>query len=115
MTTTNDSMRLMLASFAYRPCAIYKPAIPAVAEMALRRSAAIARMTAPEIDAAILAASSAPIGRMVGSVAVIPVNGIITQKSDYAWWYGGTSVERVTASFRSYLNDPNVSAIVFDC
>ncbi len=113
--TPNDSMRLMLATFQYRPWAIYKPAIAAVAEQMRIRSEAVARMSADAIDAAVLALADRPLGRMVGSVAVIPVTGCITQKSDfYSWWYGGTSVERMSASFRTYLNDPNVSAIVFD-
>jgi signal peptide peptidase SppA len=80
------------------------------------RGEAIARMSAVDIDAAVMAAAQAPLGRMVGSVAVIPVAGCITQKSDfYSWWYGGTSVERLTASFRQYANDPSVTTIVFDC
>lgn len=111
----SETTARLLQAAMHRPWAIYKPGLNAVLEQAKARADGIARMSAAEIDAAVKAASMAPLGRMVGSVAVIPVCGMITQKSDfYSWWFGGTSVERLTASFRQYLNDPAVSTIVFD-
>ena len=46
-----------------------------------------------------------------GSVVVLPLYGLITQKPS---WYGGTSVEGFTMQFRQALADPNVTAIVID-
>ena len=112
MSTANSRLPLALA---FRPWAIHKPALLGILEQVQLRAAAIARMTATDIENAVLASASAPLGRMVGSVAVIPVTGCITQKSDfYSWWFCGTSIERLTAAFRQYVNDPAVSTIVFD-
>lgn len=101
-----------------RPWLVSKNSIGSLLDHAAVRGAAIARMDLPAIDAAVEAVQASmdrPLGRMVGSVAVIPVRGIITQKADfYSWWFGGTSVERLTASFRHYLNDPAVSTVIFD-
>lgn len=98
-----------------RPWFIAKQSLRSVIEHLAIRGESIAHMALPDIEAAVQAAAMAPLGRVVGTVAVIPVNGCITQKSDfYSWWYGGTSVERLTASFRTYLNDPAVSTIVLD-
>ena len=109
-----DQVRVLQAAM-YRPWAIHKPAIGSVLEQLSVRSSAVARMSADEIDKAVTAASTAPLGRMIGSVAVLPVCGVILQKQDFwSWFFGGTSVERLLASFRQYLNDPNVSTVVFD-
>jgi signal peptide peptidase SppA len=65
------------------------------------------------IEAALAAYQQAPLGRLEGTVAVIPMTGVITQKAMDAWWYGGTAVERMAQAFRLFQADPNVSAIVF--
>lgn len=110
---TNHS--LPLATLAARPWAIYKPGFATILDQVRVRASGIARMTTGEIEAAVVAAASAPLGKMIGSIAVIPVTGCITQKSDFwSWYFGGTSIERLTAAFRAYVNDPAVSAIVFD-
>jgi signal peptide peptidase SppA len=57
-------------------------------------------------------ASAAP-----GSVAVIPVYGIISQRMNMMSQIsgaGGTSIEKLTAQFRQALGDTNCKAIVFD-
>jgi signal peptide peptidase SppA len=111
----SDTTLLLPATLLDRPWFIDRGQLRTAIEQMATRASAIANMTLPAIEAAIAAANAAPLGRMVGSVAVIPITGCITQKSDYySWWYGGTSVERLLASFRQYQNDPAVSAIVFD-
>lgn len=98
-----------------RPWALDRSRVLEVCQRLEMRAEAISRMDLSAIDTAVQAAASAPLGRIVGAVAIIPVTGVITQKSDfYSWWFGGTSVERLTAAFRQYLNDPAISAIVFD-
>jgi len=50
-----------------------------------------------------------------GSVVVLPIYGIINQR--YAGDFSGpsgTSVQQLTQQFRQAVNDPNVTAIVFD-
>jgi signal peptide peptidase SppA len=102
-------------SLLSHPWALDRSRLGAVCEQLMIRGAAMARMDVPAIEAAVMAAALSPLGRVVGSVAVIPITGCITQKADfYSWWFGGTSVERVTAAFRQYLHDPAVSTIVFD-
>jgi signal peptide peptidase SppA len=44
-----------------------------------------------------------------GTIAVIPVTGVISQHSD---WYSDTSVDELTLDFMMALNDPSVSAIL---
>ena len=111
----SDTTLRLPATLLDRPWFIDRAQLRSVIEHIGMRGAAMANMKLPEIEAAIAAANAAPLGRMVGSVAVIPISGCITQKADiYSWWYGGTSVERLIGSFRQYQNDPAVSAIVFD-
>lgn len=52
-----------------------------------------------------------------GSVAVIPISGIISQRMNMMSQIsgaGGTSTEKLTAQFRQALGDTNCKAIVFD-
>lgn len=52
-----------------------------------------------------------------GSVAVLPLYGLITQRTSFAGDFsgpGGTSVQSFTQQFREAVNDPNVKAIVID-
>jgi signal peptide peptidase SppA len=72
------------------------------------------QLSAEEIQAAIGARRSNGSAQM-GSVAVIPICGVIDQKigsmTDIS---GGTTVDGLMKSFRNCLNDPAVTAIVFD-
>ena len=77
---------------------------------------------APEVIAAIRAENDIAAARMrslqadkPGSVAVLPLFGIINQR--YAGDFSGpqgTSVQEFTQQFRTAMNDPNVKAIVID-
>lgn len=52
-----------------------------------------------------------------GSVAVIPIMGIISQRMNMVSQIsgaGGTSIEKLTAQFRQAVDDTNCKAIVFD-
>jgi ClpP class serine protease len=49
-----------------------------------------------------------------GAVAVLPLYGLITQRSSFVGDFsgpGGTSVQSFTQQFREAVNDPNVKAI----
>lgn len=54
-------------------------------------------------------------GKQSSAVAVIPVYGLISQRSDFlSMLLGGTSVDQISADFRAALADPQVDAIVFE-
>ena len=64
--------------------------------------------------AAIVAARPTPFESR-GSVAVLPVFGVISHRMNLMTEVsGGTSTERLTGQFRQAMSDPNVSTIVFD-
>lgn len=53
--------------------------------------------------------------QMVGSVALLPVYGVLVPKADlFSQMSGGTSVQSLQASFRDALEDDSVTAIVLD-
>lgn len=50
-----------------------------------------------------------------GAVAVIPIYGVVAQRMNLMTaMSGGTSIEQLTSQFRDAIDNPNVSAIVFD-
>lgn len=50
-----------------------------------------------------------------GSVAVLPIFGVIAHRADaLSEMSGGTSIERMTARYRQALADPAIGAVVFD-
>ena len=65
-----------------------------------------------EIEAARRQQISASTG---GAVLVLPLYGLITQRSNWmSYWFGGTTTESFTLALRQALADPNVTAIVID-
>jgi signal peptide peptidase SppA len=70
-----------------------------------------------EINASAQAAAARIASTPKGSVAVLPLYGIISHRVNLMNEIsgpGGTSTEKFTQAFRAALNDPNVSAIVMD-
>ncbi len=54
-------------------------------------------------------------GAMVGPTAVIPVYGLITQRSDFwSWLFGGTSIDDLRNAIREALADPAATSVVLD-
>lgn len=96
-----------------KPWAILPEKLQTIADLVILRASG-EKLTDEEIRAR-MGVPAAPASRSVGSVAVIPIYGVISQRmnlmSDIS---GGTSIEQLTAAYRSALNDPGVSAIVFD-
>ncbi|MDP9039831.1 MAG: signal peptide peptidase SppA [Acidobacteriota bacterium] len=67
---------------------------------------------AQEVEAARRQQISASTG---GSVAVLPLYGVISQRSNWmSYYFGGTTTEGFTQQFRQALADPNITAIVID-
>ena len=52
----------------------------------------------------------------VNGIAIIPVTGILSYKSEgiMDWLFGDTSYEDIRAQFQEALADPNITSIVFD-
>lgn len=68
-------------------------------------------------DAVLSAAARSSRAGVPGTVALIPVVGTISHRVNLMSALsggGGTSIEKLTAQFRSAMNDPNVKAIVMD-
>ena len=61
------------------------------------------------------AAAARVSARSSGAIAVIPIRGVISNRSGLmSNISGGTSIEKLRSSFRSAMADPGVSAILFD-
>ena len=61
-------------------------------------------------------ALSRPAATRQGAVAIIPVFGVIGQRTDFIFDFfsGGTSTEKLTKQIRAAVDDPNIKAIVLD-
>ena len=94
--------------------AIEEDVLAEIKEM-VRIRASGEQFTVEEIEARIGTKPARKDAERQGSVAVLPIHGVISAKADmFNDISGGTSVGRLRASFRDALNDPEVSAIVFD-
>ena len=78
---------------------------------------AVREQLAAERQARVVAAQDAADGAAGGSVAVLPLYGLISQRANLMNEMsgpGGTSVQKFTTAFRQALADPSVAAIVLD-
>lgn len=112
----------ILAEFYGTPWAILPDRLAVIAAV-LHRAAAGVVLTDEEIRAAVgedpaqAQARGAQHAAAPGSVAVLPLFGIIAHRAhtvDNISGPGGTSTERFSRVFQTALADPNVSAIVID-
>lgn len=61
------------------------------------------------------AAAPRPIGRVEGSVAVLPIMGAISHRASiFDYLMGTTSVEQITAALRQAMADPNIGGILLN-
>lgn len=80
----------------------------------LRLRASGLALTEEEIQARI-GAREKPVARQEGSIAVVPVFGVVAHRMNlFTEISGGTSTEKLTAQIRQLVDDPAVSAIVLD-
>lgn len=101
-----------------RPWALHPATLATMGEIVRMRIAGD-RFSDAEIQARIEAAASKNGERIgaqrVGTVSVIPVYGVISQRSSlFSDFSGGTSLELLTAALRDELADDDVSAVVLD-
>lgn len=106
------------AEVFHKPWAILPEKLSVISELVLRRAAGQG-MTEQEIRATLKAAAliAGPRNSQTtyGTVAVLPIYGVITKRANLmSQFSGGCSVEKLTAQFRAALADPSVKAVVFD-
>lgn len=108
-----------VASLVYdQPWAILPAALAAIVDLVDLRIEGV-RLSRDEIDARLAAAREGAgprLGRQrSGTVAVIPIYGVLTHRANlFADISGATPVTALRQAFREALADPEVSAIVFD-
>lgn len=102
------------------PWAITEDKFLAITEFLAQASSGM-KLTEDEIQARLAAegitAGPRPRATTPGTVALIPIQGIIAHRANMVQSVsgpGGTSIEQLTSSFRQAMSDPNVKAIVFD-
>lgn len=106
------SAQRILRAVEGQPWAIQREKLEAIAEVVARRVQQRPKLSAAEVAAATRSASQS--GR-AGSIAVLPLFGVVAQRMDMFMEYsGGTSTERFAAAFREALNDDTVTAIVLN-
>lgn len=104
----------VLRAFAESPWAIVPERLEAIREMlAVRASGGV--FTEEEIRLRIGARTPAPRGRARGSVAVIPLYGVLAPRADmFTQVSGGTSLQGFQAALREAASDASVDAILLD-
>jgi capsid assembly protease len=108
----------VLSEVFRKPWAILPEKLHAIAEIVARASSGQG-LTVEELNDRLAPAREQAAARPgagdYGVVAVIPIRGVISQKINLMTNIsGGTSIEKLTAAFRSALADPSIKAIVFD-
>jgi len=102
--------------FYGKPWAILPDKLRQITQL-LQFAAAGGKFTEEEVRERIGAAAPRITPKTPGMVALIPVYGVISHRMNMMQDVsggGGTSVEKLTSTYRAALNDPNVKAIVFD-
>lgn len=106
--------RHIVRAIAETPWAIEPAKLAAICELVALRAAGH-ELTADEVHARIGAGPTQRTASTTGTVAVIPVFGVIsprvTMMQDVS---GGTSVEKLSAALREALTNPRVDAILLD-
>jgi signal peptide peptidase SppA len=107
----------VVAEVFHKPWAILPEKFAVIAQIVSLRSAGV-KLTEDEILARLdqAAISAGPHSQQSSAtVAVIPIRGIISQRINVmSQISGGTSIDKLTAQFRSALADRSVGTIVFD-
>jgi len=89
--------------------------VESILELLQLRAFQDVRFSAEEIEARIGAAPVRKAARKSGTVAVLPLYGVIAQRMNIMQQMsGGTSTQQFTQAFRSALNDDEVKAILLD-
>lgn len=103
----------VLAWVAEQTWAILPEKLSAIADLLALRAAG--QTLTDEQIALRIGAASRPVGRVEGSIAVLPLWGVVAQRmSMMDAMSGGTSTEAFTAAFRQALADPAIGGIVLN-
>jgi signal peptide peptidase SppA len=97
-----------------QPWAILLEKLEAICEILAARAEGIV-WTAEEIQQRLGAQTARPIRQMTGTVAIVPVFGVIARRMNViSASSGGTSIEQLAGGFRAAQADPQVQAILLD-
>lgn len=114
MNVTNIKLPAVRRAVQQLPWAIQEEKLAAMLE-ALELHAAGGAFSAAELQARIGARSRGSVAKVAGSIAVLPLFGVIAQRMNLMMEFsGGTSSELFGRDFDAMLNDPDVGAIVID-
>jgi capsid assembly protease len=104
----------VLGAIAEQPWAIHQPMLETICEVVSARASGV-KLSKDEIQARLGVSAARPVKQVVGTVAVIPVVGVLAQKMNmFTEISGGTSYQQLTAQYREFRDDPQVKAIVFE-
>lgn len=104
----------VLQAIRETPWAIHPAKLVEILDLVTMKAVGV-NLSAEEIESRIGAAAQKPTARSAGSVAVIPIYGVIAQRMDmFMEISGGTSTERLVKSIRAAAGDSNIKAIVLD-
>lgn len=104
----------LLAAFAAEPWAIQREKLGVLADILVARAEG-EKLFSTELAAAISDARAKEIAEIDGSVAVIPVYGVLSAKMDMmSAMSGGTSYAGIKKALHSALSNDDVKAIVLD-
>lgn len=104
----------ILRAITEQPWAIRQSMMDTICEVVMARANG-AQLTKDEIQARLGISAARPVKQIVGTVAVLPVTGVLSQKMNmFTEISGGTSYQQLTMQFREFRDDPQVKAIVFE-
>jgi signal peptide peptidase SppA len=100
--------------FAGRTLALDRASLPALAARASARVGAASLEQVAQQRAALLddRNSQGLTVRRVGSVAIVPLSGLITSDPLWIWIFGGTSPDALVRALQQAVADPEVTSIV---
>lgn len=111
----NHEIPLVLDVILSTPWAILEDKLFAIENLLARRINIDAQLTKEEIQARIVGPADVPRAQQVGSVAVIPVFGVISGRMNMMDEIsGGTSTDMLKAKIQKAVQDETTSAVVLD-
>jgi signal peptide peptidase SppA len=115
MTTTHQARyQQVLRAVSETPWAIRPDKLVVIRELLAMRAAG-ERLTAEEIEARVGGSSSQRQVSTGGSVAVLPVYGVLIPRATlFSEMSGGTSVQQLSETFRALVADDSIGAILLD-
>lgn len=104
----------VLRMITEQPWAIQEATLDTICGVVTARASGV-KLSKHEIQARVGAANQRPSKQVIGTVAVIPVFGVLAQRMNmFSEISGGTSYQQIAQQFREFRDDESVKAIVFE-